>query len=390
MFRIEMLPAAHGDCLWIEYGSGADVHRLLIDGGPAHTYPLLRERILHLPPDDRNFELLVVTHIDSDHIDGIVRLLRDAEVLQCRFKRIWFNGRAQLDKVPDRAGLDLGPEQGEYLSLLIDDYDQRTGDGAWNRDFPGEFIAVPQPDEDLPVIEALPGDLKLTLLSPTHKRLLELKDDWDTALREANIESGDERRLRRRLEESRTLRPMGDVLGDDDIEPDLSEFPADDDSDASESLGDELGGDRSFGGDDSSANGSSIALLAEYDGERFLLAGDAWPTVLEASIDRLVGANKKLPLTAFKLPHHGSVGNVTESLLAHISCKHYLVSTSGAQFRHPHEEAVELLLSNHNGRGKPRLHFNYRTITTEKWTDVDDQKQRRYIANHPKGLSLQV
>lgn len=390
MFRIEMLPAAHGDCLWIEYGSGTDVHRLLIDGGPAHTYPLLRERILHLPPDDRIFELLVVTHIDCDHIDGIVRLLRDAEVLQCRFKRIWFNGRAQLDKVPDRAGLDLGPEQGEYLSLLIDDYDQRTGDGAWNRDFPGEFIAVPDTDEDLPVIEGLPGDLTLTLLSPTHKRLLELKDDWDTALRDANIESGDERRLRRRLEESRTLRPIGDILGDDDIEPDPSEFPADDDSDASVSLGDELGGNSSFGSDGSSANGSSIALLAEYDGERFLLAGDAWPAVLEASINRLVASNKKLSLTAFKLPHHGSVGNVTESLLARISCKHYLVSTSGARFRHPHEDAVELLLSNHNGRGKPRLHFNYRTTTTEKWTDVDDQKERRYIANHPKGLSLQV
>jgi hypothetical protein len=22
MFRLEMLPAAHGDCLWIEYGRG--------------------------------------------------------------------------------------------------------------------------------------------------------------------------------------------------------------------------------------------------------------------------------------------------------------------------------------------------------------------------------
>ena len=30
MFRIHMLPAAHGDCLWIEYGtSPADVHRVL-------------------------------------------------------------------------------------------------------------------------------------------------------------------------------------------------------------------------------------------------------------------------------------------------------------------------------------------------------------------------
>ena len=57
MLRIEMLPAAHGDCLWIEYGSGATVHRILIDGGPAHTYPALRERILHLPANARRFEL---------------------------------------------------------------------------------------------------------------------------------------------------------------------------------------------------------------------------------------------------------------------------------------------------------------------------------------------
>ncbi len=79
MFRIEMLPAAHGDCLWIEYGSGREIHRILIDGGPAHAYPALRERILHLPADERHFDLLVITHIDADHIEGIIRLLLDAE-----------------------------------------------------------------------------------------------------------------------------------------------------------------------------------------------------------------------------------------------------------------------------------------------------------------------
>ena len=104
MFRIEMLPAAHGDCLWIEYGSGSTVHRILIDGGPAHAYPALRERILHLPAYERRFELLVITHIDADHIEGVIRLLLDAEALACSFERIWFNGRDQLNAVPDPAG----------------------------------------------------------------------------------------------------------------------------------------------------------------------------------------------------------------------------------------------------------------------------------------------
>jgi hypothetical protein len=33
-FRITMLPALHGDCLWIEYGEEGDTHHVLIDGGP--------------------------------------------------------------------------------------------------------------------------------------------------------------------------------------------------------------------------------------------------------------------------------------------------------------------------------------------------------------------
>ena len=137
MFRIEMLPAAHGDCLWIEYGSGARVHRILIDGGPAHAYPALRERILHLPADARRFELLVITHIDADHIEGVIRLLLDAEALACRFERIWFNGRDQLNAVPDPAGEPLGGVQGEFLGMLIADYEQRTGQAVHNLGFAG-------------------------------------------------------------------------------------------------------------------------------------------------------------------------------------------------------------------------------------------------------------
>ncbi len=395
MIRIEMLPAAHGDCLWIEYGTGDTVHRILIDGGPAHTYPALRERILHVPAGQRAFELLVITHIDCDHIDGIIRLLQDADALNCSFKRIWFNGFDHLNQVPDPAGLGLGPEQGEYLSLLIDDYQQRRGETVWNVDFGGSFIAIAPDSDELPVIESLPDGLKLTVLSPTHERLLKLKDVWDEALTEEGLVSGDEWDLRRRLEESRSLRPLGDVLGDEAgeaLDEDAAEMPAADGSDLHEhrSEVDELGGSGSFGSDSSAANGSSIALLLEYQGDRFLLAGDAWPAVLAQALDRLVPAAGKLSLKGFKLPHHGSVGNVTEDLLGRMSCVHYLISTSGAVFRHPDARAVELLLECHNGRGKPRLHFNYRSVTTEAWDDGQDQKARRYVALYPKGTSLQI
>ena len=319
MLRIEMLPAAHGDCLWIEYGSGPAVHRILIDGGPAHTYPSLRDRILRLPAEERRFELLVITHVDADHIEGVIRLLLDAEVLNCRFDRIWFNGRDQLNAVPDPAGEPLGAVQGEILGVLIADYETRTGTRVWNLGFEHALAAIDRRQAALPVAD-LPGGCRLTLLSPDHERLLFLKDRWKKELDRARIASGDVAALRARLAASRSLRPLGDVLGaEDDQEEaeamaDRHEFPEDDDSDLGAALEDTLGrgsgepgADAPHGGDTSAANGSSIALLLEYPAAaptaRLLLAGDAWPAVLEASIATLVPEpDGRLAIDAFKLP----------------------------------------------------------------------------------------
>ncbi len=391
MFRIEMLPAAHGDCLWIEYGSGGTVHRILIDGGPAHAYPALRERILHLPADERRFDLLVITHIDADHIEGIIRLLLDAEALACRFERIWFNGRDQLNAVPDPAGEPLGGVQGEFLGMLIADYEQRTGTEVWNRGFAGALAAIDRKNPALPVVE-LPGDCRLTLLSPDHARLLELKDNWGKELKAARLPAGDPVKLRERLDASRRLRALGDVLGAEDNFARDEPAPEDDLADTLGGAAGEPGADAPFGGDTSRANGSSIALLLDYPAAhpevRFLLAGDAWPAVLEASLDRLLAPGERLAVNGFKLAHHGSVANVSESLLGKLSCANYLISTNGAIFHHPHARCVELLLKTHGAPGKPRLHFNYLVPTTEAWRGKADQTARGYQAFHPKGLSL--
>ena len=394
MFRIEMLPAAHGDCLWLEYGSGREIHRILIDGGPAHAYPALRERILHLPAGERCFDLLVITHIDADHIEGIIRLLLDAEALNCRFDRIWFNGRDQINAVPDPAGEPLGSVQGEVLGMLIADYEQRTATKVWNLGFDQALAAIDRSKPALPVVE-LPGACRLTLLSPDHERLLDLKDNWARELKAARVPSGDVAKLRERLAASRSLRPLGDVLGaEDDLDSEASDSD-EADADLADTLGGgsgEPGADAPFGSDTSRANGSSIALLLEYPASqpevRFLLTGDAWAPVLEASLDRLLAPGARLAVDGFKLAHHGSVANISEALLARLQCANYLISTNGAIFHHPHARCVELLLKSHPGPGKPRLHFNYLSATTEAWSRKADQTARGYLAFHPKGLSL--
>ena len=320
--------------------------------------------------------------------------------VRAHFDHIWFNGRDQLNKVFDPAGEPLGALQGEMLGMLIADYEQRTGERVWNTGLPDAVAAIDPGAGQLPVID-LPGDCRLTLVSPDHERLLALKDHWADELRAGRVSSGDVDALRRKLAEARNLRPLGDVLGEEvEVTEVRSELPDPRGHDLAADLDDTLGGgegeagaDAPFGGDGSLANGSSIAILLEYPkvkpNVRFLLTGDAWPSVLEASVDRLLtDQGQRLSLTGFKLAHHGSVANITPTLLRKLRSQHYLVSTSGVVFRHPHARALELLLTEHAGPGKPRLHYNYLTETTMAWSNAADQRARGYQAFHPKGISL--
>jgi len=197
MFRIEMLPAEQGDALFIEYGSASSPHRVLIDAGVRKTSGLVRERIGELPASKRHFDLLIVTHVDSDHIGGIPKLLDDTS-LGVTFDDVWFNGWRHLQ--PDR----LGPVEGEIFSAQLD---KREWD--WNAAFDEKAVVV-RPTGRLPKRE-LPGGMTLTLLSPTVHRLEVLRDEWKKVVEEAHLEAGvqDEN-----LAEAARRKGIPDLLGD--------------------------------------------------------------------------------------------------------------------------------------------------------------------------------
>lgn len=360
MISLEMLPAAHGDCLWLEYGDAEHTHRILIDGGPGSCYETLRWRILSLPVAERHFELLVITHVDADHIEGVIKLLQD-EDLQCKFDDIWFNDWQQIDNLPDQDVIppNLGPVQGEFLGALIESIPGQ----AWNKAFAGKAIYVLDGDFDLPQVTTA-GGLKLTVLSPTRGTLETLRVHWDEAVKDAGFNPGNREQALIQLRAQKRLGPPRQDL-----------------------LGDELQASKL---DKSANNGSSIALLAEFDGKRLLLAGDAFAPELRQSLERWMSHNNQdqVKLDAFKLPHHGSTNNITPQLLQILSCKRYLISTSGARFNHPDAEAIDLILEHHNARGKPQLYFNYLTEDTKFWADESDQAARKYLAHYPSGSAL--
>lgn len=360
MLRVEMLPAAHGDSLWIEYGDAKEPCRVLVDGGPGFTYEALRWRILSLPQSARHFELLIVTHIDGDHIEGIIKLLQD-ETLGCTIDDIWFNDWKQIEHLPGHKDLEpiLGPLQGEFLGALISQRTHQTWNGPWD----GGLISVPSTG-NLPN-HVLPGGLRLTLLSPGLVELVELRKEWNKVVTDAGFSPGDREAALKQLSRRKRLGPPAERLGDEDVASSV---------------------------DNSVANGSSIAVLIEFDGRRILLAADAFATRLRESLDRWRNQEdvSSVVLDAFKLPHHGSKKNLTPQLLENIRCRNYLISTSGAQFDHPDPETIDLLLVNHNHRGRARLHFNYRTVATATWANAVDQEQRSYEAYYPAGYNLEL
>jgi len=344
--RIEIMPAKCGDCLWIEYGDPQRPHKLLIDGGTAGTYKAILKRLRLLRADQRNFELLIVTHVDSDHIGGILKLLSKSDI-EVSFDDVWFNGWRHLP------GSDLeafGPVQGERLtSCLI------KPKMHWNEQFGKLSVSIPETGS-LPVVP-LSGGIKLTLLSPNSEQLARLRPVWIDECRKAGLDPS------YTPPKPQPAPPAGlEVFGPLDIAA-LA--------------------DAQFEGDNSEANGTSIAILAEFEDRRILLAGDAYPNVLLDSIERLVGSQKtdRLRLDAFKLPHHGSKSSINRDILTKVDCSRYLFSTDGTRFNHPDKEAVARVIK--FGGQKPELVFNYRTDFNSVWNNRKLIDKYSYSVSYP-------
>ena len=69
----------------------------------------------------RPIDVLVITHVDQDHILGVLAMLKDVERPE-EFSDVWFNG---FDQLNDNEFESFGPVDGEFLSTAIIEQDCR-------------------------------------------------------------------------------------------------------------------------------------------------------------------------------------------------------------------------------------------------------------------------
>ena len=345
MLEVTALPARQGDAIWIRWGAEDDPHQMLIDMGTEEIGKRIRSDLEALPEASRKLDLLVVSHVDRDHIGGVLTCLAEADPLPgLEIADVWFNGFTHLSGgrvTADPSLRPMGPAQGERLASWL--RKQR-----WNRSFDGG--PVQRDPSEAPKTVKLHDGLQLTILGPTPKRLEEFIPTWKDEV-EAALEKGT------LTDVSPGLRPMGSS------EPPELEEPGD-----LETLA-----ETTNSADGSEANGSSIALLLEYKGRRVVLAGDAFSEDLVEGIEAVAGADGRLAVDLFKLPHHGSKKNTFRDLVESVDCGQWLISTDGTQFKHPDAVAIARLVT-YGTVQTPELCFNVPS-TFNRWWDNDEWKR---------------
>ncbi|WAC73541.1 MBL fold metallo-hydrolase [Roseateles sp. SL47] len=341
MLTLHVLGADYGDCLWIEYGDPAKLSRILVDAGTPGTLKRLKPLLEAVRSDVPSHELLVVTHVDEDHIGGSLRLIGDPE-LAAQFEHVWFNGRRHLLEATEEE--DFGPVQGEKLTTAI----KKSGI-PWNEHFDNGPVARAVNGSAMQV--ELYGGATLTLLTPSRAKLSEMLGAWDKAIKEAG------------LDPNAPAEPVQIADGEEALGPINMKNLADSDSKD----------------DKAPANGSSIGLLFEYEKWSILLGADAHPDDLLAGIREYCG-DEPLKVDVFKLPHHGSKANVTSELLKVVDAKKIVFSTNGKRFNHPDREAVARVIRRYKDNEGTELIFNYDTTINGIWRDKGLQRDWKYTA----------
>lgn len=378
IFTLEALEAKHGDALVLYHGKkDADRSVVVIDGGPHKVYRgSLRKRLesLRHEGEDLHIPLVMVSHLDEDHIQGLVDLtdelvemsedpenlpedlLNEDVALPYRIDEFWYNG---FDKIlenkdddlatlaasaviqPDGPGDDVRPlseaiaasvGQGLKLRRNLDTLGISVNGGGSKlllAPADGRLAYAFDPDEKSfykldADEEPKDGALKFTLLGPTRDQLIKLHKQWDSDLKKILAKENKKK-----------------------LEAEGADYE-----------------------DDSPFNLSSIVVLAEAGGKSMLLTGDArGDYVVESARQAGLLKNGVLRVDLLKLPHHGSNYNVEQSFFETFPADHYVVSGDG-NYDNPSVETFEYLFAARANDTRP---FNI-YITNKTGTPGDNKK----------------
>jgi beta-lactamase superfamily II metal-dependent hydrolase len=365
-FSLDVRRAHKGDSLLLHYGSEQEPRLIVIDGGPGDVYhPHLRPRLdqikeAHgLEEQPLRIDVLMVSHVDDDHINGILELtseLRSAtdeeRPLPYRVLSLWHNSFDELlktkpEQLEAEASFGTAALSGEeevaddeeldaakVLASIPQGHQLRTDAKflKWpiNKEFGTELVMA----TDKPEVVTLHKTLKLTVAGPMNRELKKLQNAHDEWLKDLAAKK-----------KKKSGSPVAALAAYTDV---------------------------------SVPNLSSIVLLAEVEGKRMLLTGDArGDKILEGlGLAGLLDEAGKLHVDLLKGPHHGSARNVEQEFFERVTADHYVFSGDG-QHGNPERETLEMLF---DARGAQPfvIHLTY------PLEDIDEEREKDWKKEQDK------
>jgi len=318
---IDALLAGNGDCLIIHYNSQEHgAVNILIDGGNGNTLckDHLQKVAEEIVKSEQLINLVIITHLDQDHIKGIIYLIRDIQDTQSPIKKesigqYWFNS-AFSEKIyreaPEQFDISA-KEMKELEEFLHNEPDQR-----WNIK---EKIVFP-------LVKNILGTT-ITVLSPNEEMLTLFSNEY--ADLDVGATGNDYGYSIKQLYDSEQNRFDN---ADEDLDKKLE-------------------------------NATSIAFLFEYEGKSLLHMGDAVPTVIDTSVAALLTERKisRLKVDAVKLSHHASRKSISFKFLDMVSTSKYIICANGLKAKLPNKSTfAKILLHPQRDLSKHiEFYFNY-------------------------------
>lgn len=349
--RLHIFQSDKGDCLLLESRDGKN--RILCDGGMARSMKAhVRDELGKLRKAGKKLDFIYVSHIDSDHISGVLQLLQDELEWRIHEQRsanghkepkkpanprppeiggIWHNAFADqlgphadsvANAIQAHAPVFLGTrvphlvEAGEELAHIATSVPEaikvsRLASAELldiqvnllpGRTKPTKLISLSNTSGSFNV-----GSMQLTVIGPGKKELDLLKEGWSNWLRdneEATAKIRDQ--LRKRIEE----------LGSEAVETSLFD----------------LSNWNGVPGRDKVTvpNIASLMLMVEEGSKRLLLTGDSHHDIILEGL-RKTGflAPGHIHLDALKVQHHGSENNMSDEFCRQVSADHYVFCGNG-------------------------------------------------------------
>ena len=302
--ELNILPAYNGDSILIKtFDKNKDEFIILIDGGTSSTFEYSLKKNLN---GISKINLLVLTHIDSDHIGGLIRFFKNSLIDKIEIDDFWINQPdSTFNKATNEKAL-ISVRQAENLKTLIKEKKPHS-----------KIREITIVDNVINI-----KGLEFTILSPTvevRDKFYEVYEKEKASLNHENLEVNISSSV---ADYSKSLKELNKI----DFKPDSS-------------INKDI------------YNSSSIAFVLKCPDVNLLLLADSRAEIITESLKQL-GYNTETPLEVdyVKISHHGSLNNTSQELLSLIESNNYLISTNGgtSSHKHPSRETIARIVYKKN------------------------------------------